>query len=67
MENEPWVDEAWRDLAHTARVMRCPRCQCCDEHLMGEMYVDLEPFGLRGYACGRCVDKHTFDIGDLEV
>ena len=55
-----------RELAYTARIMRRPRCVCCEEPLMGEIYVDLEPFGLNGYACERCIKASTRYIDDLE-
>ena len=58
--------EEARQLAYTAKIMRRPRCQRCEKPLMGETYLDLEPFGLRGFVCERCVDVNTHDIGDLE-
>ena len=58
--------EEARQLAHTAMVMRRPRCECCGEPLMGDTYVDLEPFGLKGYACERCTSHNTRYVEDLE-
>ena len=58
--------EEARQLAYTAKVMRRPRCECCQKPLLGETYLDLEPFGLRGFACERCVAAHTRYVDDLE-
>jgi len=55
-----------RELAYTAQIMRRPRCACCGRPLMGDTYLDLEEFGIKDYACERCVEKHTCYIGDLE-
>ena len=55
-----------RDLAHTARIMRRPRCECCGEPLMGEEYLDLSSFGWNGYACERCVRDNTYSVENLE-
>lgn len=55
-----------RELAWTARVMKRPRCERCGKPLTGETYLDLEPFGLNGCACERCVSHNTRDIGDLD-
>lgn len=63
---DPAVQEAANALAHTAKVMRRPRCERCGSPLMGEIYLDLEPFGLKGYACEKCLDKHSHDVGDLD-
>lgn len=54
------------DLAHTARIMRRPRCERCGDPLMGEAYLDLSPFGLNGYACERCLNANTRYVEDLE-
>ena len=54
------------DLAYTARIMRRPCCQCCGERILSETYVDLEPFGIAGYACERCVGNNTHDTGEME-
>lgn len=54
------------DRAHTARIMRRPCCACCGSPLMGDTYLDLEEFGIKGYGCERCVSKNSFDLGDLE-
>ena len=54
------------DLAYTAKVMRRPRCVCCNEPILSETYLDLSPFGLDGVVCERCVDRHTHDTDDLD-
>lgn len=54
------------DLAYTAKIMRRPRCVCCGNPLMGDTYLDLEEFGLKGYGCERCVNKFSYDLGDLD-
>lgn len=56
---DPICQEAARSLAYTARVMRRPRCVCCDLPITTEQYLDLEPFGLKGLACDRCRDDHS--------
>ena len=56
-----------RELAYTARIMRRPRCERCGVPLIGDTYVDLGPFGLKGYACERCVTKCTYNVEDLEA
>ena len=63
---EPADDFQLRDLAYTARVMRRPRCVCCEEPILSETYLDLSNFGLDGVACERCVDQHTCNTGDLD-
>lgn len=55
-----------RELAHTARIMRRPKCVRCGDHLMGESYLDLESFGLNGVACEKCIKTNTHDIEGLE-
>ena len=46
---EPWQQE----LLNRARAERQPRlmCQCCGEAVETELYLDLEPFGIRAAAC----------------
>ena len=63
---DPAVQEAAHALAYTAKVMHRPRCECCGSPLTGDQYMDLEPFGLKGYACEQCIDKHSYDVGDLD-
>ena len=63
---EPADDFQLRDLAYTARVMRRPRCVCCEEPILSETYLDLSAFGLNEVVCERCVDKHTHDTDDLD-
>ena len=55
-----------RDLAYTARIMRRPLCQCCGSRILSETCVELESFGLSGYACERCVENHTLYTEELE-
>ena len=59
--------EARRDLAYTARIMRRPRCACCGDHILSDTYLDLSPFGIAdGVACERCIDRHTAATCDLD-
>lgn len=63
---DPAVQEAARSLAFAAQVLRRPRCACCGNPLTGDEYLDLEPFGLRGYACECCVRKHRHEVSNLD-
>lgn len=63
---DPAVQEAARSLAFAAQVLRRPRCACCGNPLTGDEYLDLEPFGLRGCACERCVHKHRHEVSNLD-
>lgn len=63
---DPIEQERSRDLAYNARLMRRPRCQCCGCPVISETYLDLEPFGLKGVACERCIEGNTHDICNLE-
>lgn len=67
MKNEPWMDEARNDLAYTARLMRKPKCLCCDQHIASEQCLSLRDVGLNGYLCQRCIDAHTVYTDELEV
>lgn len=64
---DPVVQEFGRQLAHTARLMKRPICQSCGERIWTEEYLDLEPFGIKGYACEKCVKRHKGYSEDLEV
>ncbi|MBQ3529769.1 MAG: hypothetical protein IJA47_04670 [Oscillospiraceae bacterium] len=63
---DPVEQERRRDLAYNAKIMRLPCCQGCGQRITSEQYLDLEPFGLKGYACEKCVSRHTFYTDDLE-
>ena len=54
------------DLAYTARLMRRPKCVCCGAHLLGDSYLDLNEFGIPGYACQRCLERCTCSTEDLD-
>lgn len=56
---DPAAQEAANALSYTARVMRLPRCQCCDSPITTEQYLDLEPFGVKALACESCVKTHS--------
>ncbi len=56
-----------RDLAYTARMMRRPVCPSCGERIMTEECIDLEPFGIAGYGCERCIKRHTVWADDLDI
>lgn len=59
--------EEARDMEHTARLMRRPRCCKCGSFLEGEIFLDLSCFGLTdSYACQRCTDAATCDVSDLD-
>lgn len=66
MHSEPWQQEEYRQLKHTARMMKRPICDCCGERIWTEEYLDLEPFGIHGYACERCVNLHKHFTENLE-
>ena len=63
---EPGVWEALRQQRLEYRRQRRPRCVCCGEHIGSEEYLDLTNFGLRGFACGRCVEANTGDTEELD-
>lgn len=63
---DPIEQEHSRDLAYAARLMRRPQCQCCSCPVISETYLALEPFGLKGVACERCIEGNTYDICNLE-
>lgn len=56
---DPAVQEESRAMAYTVRMMRRPRCVCCDDPITTEQYLDLAPFGLKGLACDRCRDNNS--------
>ncbi len=64
---EPWQQEELRQLRYTARKMRMPRCACCGGHIFTEQYLDLAPFGLKGFACESCVEANLGYSNDLEA
>lgn len=64
---DPIAQERARDMAHTARIMRRPCCECCGEHLETDEYLDLTPLGITGVLCEDCMNdnKHsTYDLDD---
>lgn len=63
---DPAVQEESRQLAYTAKMMKKPRCVCCGERIWTEECLDLEPFGIKGYSCERCVKSNTKYSDDLE-
>lgn len=65
METEPWMQEERRQLAYTARLLRKPRCACCNNHIASEQCLDLENAGLAGYICERCIKANTVYTDDL--
>ena len=50
-----------RDRMQARAAMSRPWCQCCGAPIQTETALDLSPFGLTGFACQRCVDRHTCD------
>lgn len=54
------------DRAQTARMMRKPKCVKCEKPILSEKYLDLSDFGLDGFVCERCVDRHTHYTDDLD-
>lgn len=63
---EATEQERTRDLAYTVRMMRRPRCLCCDEHILTETCLDLYDFGINGYVCERCVESKMQDTYELD-
>lgn len=63
---DPADDFQLRDLAYTARIMRRARCAGCGCPVITETYLDLEPLGLQGVACERCVGANTHGVENLE-
>ena len=64
---DPIAQEARRDQEYAEWLMRLPKCLGCGCPTTGETYLDLEPFGIRGVACEKCVETHTHFIENLEV
>jgi hypothetical protein len=54
------------DLAYTAKIMRRPRCECCNEPLTTDNFLDLSDFGLNGLVCEKCVDRNMRPVADLD-
>jgi hypothetical protein len=54
------------DLAYTAKIMRRPRCECCNEPLTTDNFLDLSDFGLNGVVCEKCVDRNMRPVADLD-
>ena len=54
---EGYVMEERRQVRWDRVVGKRPVCVRCGEPVVTEQYLDLEPFGLRGIACGRCRDR----------
>ena len=50
-----------RDRRQTRLAKKRPQCQGCGEPIQTETALDLRPFGLAGFACQRCVDRHSRD------
>ena len=68
VEVEPWMQEAGRQLAYTARLLRKPICSNCRNHIASEQCLDLNDIGLAGwYLCERCMKAHTVYTDDLVV
>lgn len=63
---DPAVQFAHNDLAQTARLMRRPLCAGCGCRIVSETCLDLSPFGLKDYACERCIQNNTQYTDDLE-
>ena len=64
---DPVYQEERRQLAYTASMMKRPTCECCGERIWTEEYLNLEPFGIKGYACEKCVSRNKGYTVDLEV
>jgi hypothetical protein len=61
---KPWQQEA---LRHAGRRPK-PICQCCDQPVETELWLDLSPFGINGVGCERCVYRHfkqTEEMNDV--
>ena len=54
---EGYLMEERRQIGWDRVVGKRPVCVRCGEPVVTEQYLDLEPFGLRGIACGRCRDR----------
>lgn len=63
---DPTAQEAERERRWEERLRGRPGCACCDEVVATEEYLDLEPFGLRGVACGRCRDRCSHFTEELD-
>lgn len=66
VEVEPWMQEAGRQLAYTARLLKKPICAKCNTHILSEECLDLDKLGLSGwYLCERCMKALTVYTDDL--
>lgn len=63
---DPVYQAERQQLAYTAKMMKRPICECCGERIWTEEYLDLEPFGINGHACERCVNLHKHYTENLE-
>lgn len=63
---DPVYQEERRQLSYTVRKMRMPKCQGCGGHIWTERYLDLEPFGLKGFACETCIERNLGYCDELE-
>lgn len=55
---EPWQQEVLIQLRTDRRRNLRPRCHCCDEPILSEQLLDLEPFGLQTMVCEDCVAEN---------
>lgn len=63
---DPVEQEARRDRAYAKKLMHRPQCEGCGCPITDETYIDLEPFGIHGYACEQCIRLNTHYTENLE-
>ena len=63
---DPVTLEEGRQLRWDRRVARRRRCVCCEEPVRSEVYLDLEPFGVKGVVCEGCRERYTYPVEVLD-
>ena len=62
---EPWQQEALHQLQIDRRREERPRCHRCEEPILSEQYLDLEPFGIGAMVCEECVAENMRFTADI--
>lgn len=63
---DPVVLEERRQMVWERRLERREKCFCCGEAVESEVFLDLEPFGVKGVVCEGCRVRHTYPVEVLD-